>query len=172
MFLGNDENDYKTGTIFSFTGDVWGYDISLFNVYNEEEILLEPEREIEVEESLPPLNNIIYVRCRIKKTPLVLEDILKQKINLNDDNDIDLEENLNINHFINEKNEKKVSKKKEIVEPLSINNKVNNQKKYDILNTEPQSPKYSNLTFNNKNKKSLKYSYSQYNLILLITIKR
>ena len=161
MFLGNDENDYKTGTIFSFTGDVWGYDISLFNVYNEEEILLEPEREIEVEESLPPLNNIIYVRCRIKKTPLVLEDILKQKINLNDDNDIDLEENLNINHFINEKNEKKVSKKKEIVEPLSINNKVNNQKKYDILNTEPQSPKYSNLTFNNKNKKSLKYSYSQ-----------
>ena len=30
MFLGNDENNYKTGTIFSFTGDVWGYDISLF----------------------------------------------------------------------------------------------------------------------------------------------
>ena len=106
MFLGNDENNYKTGTIFSLTGDVWGYDISLFNVYNEEEILLEPEREIEVEESLPPLNNIIYVRCRIKKTPLVLEDILKQKINLNNDNDIDLEENLNNNQFINEKSKK------------------------------------------------------------------
>ena len=167
-FLGKDKNNYKKGTIFSLTGDVWGYDISLFNVYGEEEILLEPEREIEVEESLPPLNNIIYVRCRIKQTPVVLEDILKQKINLNDinlnnDNNInlDLEENLNINKIKNEKNKESISKKKELIQPLSTKNKSNNHIKYDIYNTEPNAPKYSSSTFNNKNKKNLKYSYSQ-----------
>ena len=171
-FLGEDKNNYKTGTIFSLTGDAWGYDITLFNIYNEEEILLEPEREIEVEESIPPLNNIIYVRCQIKKTPLVLEDILKQKINLNNinkdndnDNDINLdflEENLNINQLKNEKAKKIEKEKNEIMEPLSAKNKTNNKIKYNALNTEPKSPKYSSLTFNNKKeKKTLKYSYSE-----------
>jgi hypothetical protein len=77
-FLGGNNNSNRYGTIFSLTGDIWGYDISLFNVFNEEEILIEPEREIIVEESIPPINEIMYVRCHIKKTPLVLENIYKQ----------------------------------------------------------------------------------------------
>ena len=42
-FLKNEEK-IKSGTIFLLGGDVWGYDITLFNNYGEEEILLEPER--------------------------------------------------------------------------------------------------------------------------------
>ena len=41
----------QSGTIFTLYGDIWGYDITLFNVYNEEEILLEPV--------YPPVNDII-----------------------------------------------------------------------------------------------------------------
>ena len=29
MFLGKDENDNKTRTIFTLTGNIWGYDIIL-----------------------------------------------------------------------------------------------------------------------------------------------
>jgi hypothetical protein len=129
-FLGTQENN-KSGTIFTLTGDVWGYDIKLFNVFNEDEILLEPERKIIIKESLPQVNDIIYVRCKILETPLVLEKIFeleKNKINqckinvskggnfntintiddfkysnkyYNNETDID---NLNINNIINEKN--------------------------------------------------------------------
>ena len=70
-FLGKKEK-IKSGTIFSLFGDVWGYDITPFNVYKEEEILLEPERKFIVEQILPPANEIIYVRCKIENSPLVL----------------------------------------------------------------------------------------------------
>ena len=100
-FLGKN-NSNRYGTIFSLTGDIWGYDISLFNVYNEEEILIEPEREIIVEESIPPINEIIYVRCQIKKTPLVLENIYKQINNQNIINNNKLNfNNTNNNNIIN-----------------------------------------------------------------------
>ena len=62
----------KTGTIFTLYGDVWGYDISLFNVYNEKEILLEPERKFIIEQVFPPINELIHVRCNIQKSNLVL----------------------------------------------------------------------------------------------------
>ena len=76
----------KSGTIFSFSGDVWGYDLYLFNVFDENEILLEPERKFLVEESIPPVNDIIYIKCKILNTPIVLENIflndnIKAKIN-------------------------------------------------------------------------------------------
>ena len=48
--LGNNIN--KSGTIFSLIEDIYGYDISLFNIYEEEGILLEPERKSIIEESL------------------------------------------------------------------------------------------------------------------------
>ena len=48
----------QSGTIFTLYGDIWGYDISLFNVFNEEEILLEPERKFIVEQVYPPVNDI------------------------------------------------------------------------------------------------------------------
>ena len=38
------------GTKYKITGDdLWGYDITLFNVFNEREILLEPERKYIIE---------------------------------------------------------------------------------------------------------------------------
>ena len=62
----------QSGTIFTLYGDIWGYDISLFNVFNEEEILLEPERKFVIEQVYPPVNDIIHVRCNIQKTNPVL----------------------------------------------------------------------------------------------------
>ena len=153
-FLRKDNINNKSGTLFSLTGDVWGYDISLFNVYNEKEILLEPEREFEVEESIPPLNNVIYVRCKIKKTPLVLENIINQAMNSNNINNFDDEddENLNINQILS-----------------SMNNKINNNIAYESCNTQPNIPKYSSSTYNNKNKKNtISHSNSQKNFLFKI----
>ena len=150
-FLRKDNINNKSGTLFSLTGDVWGYDISLFNVYNEKEILLEPEREFEVEESIPPLNNVIYVRCKIKKTPLVLENIINQAMNSNNINDFDDDDdkNLNINQILS-----------------PVNNKINNNIAYESCNTQPNTPKYSSSTYNNKNKKNtISHSNSQKNFL-------
>lgn len=63
-----------------------GYDITLFNLYGEEEILLEPERKFVIEQVYPPFNDIIHVRCNMIKSNMVLnfdndnisEFILKQ----------------------------------------------------------------------------------------------
>jgi hypothetical protein len=108
MFLGKDKNENKTGTIFTLTGKIWGYDITLFNVFNEEEILLEPERQLLIKESLPPINNVIYVRCKVLDTPLVLENIFKpNKVKNKPKLNIDIEENLNIGQIIDEKNKDK-----------------------------------------------------------------
>ena len=54
-------------------GKVWGYDITLFNYYEEEEVLLEPERKFKVEQIIPPVNEIIKFRCSLLDTPLVIE---------------------------------------------------------------------------------------------------
>ena len=64
--------EIKSGTIFTLLGDVWGYDISLFNYYNEKEILLEPERKFIIEEVKPKINDLILITCNILKSPLVL----------------------------------------------------------------------------------------------------
>ena len=101
------------------TGDIWGYDITLFNVFYEEEILIEPEREIMIEESIPPINDVIYVRCNIKKTSLVLENIFKQiNISKNINNKMNLISNNNMN-------------KKNIIENVSQNNNINNEIKFN-----------------------------------------
>ena len=93
----------KKGTIFTLTGNVWGYDISLFNACGEEEILLEPERKFIVEESIPEINNIIHIRCEIKDTPIVLnnlfekqsiEKLSKQIQNINISNSYNVNENI------------------------------------------------------------------------------
>ena len=146
----------KAGTLFSLTGeDIWGYDITLFNIYNEEEILLEPEREILIEESIPPLNGVIYVRCRIKKTPLVLENIIKPKINSNNNLNKDIEKNLNIIQNINESNK---NWQNEPLSKINNNNHINN----NISNTIPDSLKYSSFTYNNNcTKNTLNYLSNQ-----------
>lgn len=52
-FLNKEINNNKSGTIFAFAGKIWGYDISLFNYYGENEILLEPGRQFFIEEVMP-----------------------------------------------------------------------------------------------------------------------
>ena len=82
-FLGKN-GKFKEGTIFTFSGDLWGYDITLFNVFGEEEILIEPERKIFVKETKPPINQILQTRCKILQTPLVLDSL----INSNDNDEL------------------------------------------------------------------------------------
>ena len=86
-FLGKEEQ-MKKGTIFSLTGDIWGYDIELFNYFHEKEILLEPERKFIVGNVLPPVNNLINITCIILKTPLVINNNEKEDYNeiINDNN--------------------------------------------------------------------------------------
>ena len=74
-FLGT-HNNIKVGTIFFLTGNICGYDISLFNVYGEEEVILEPERKYIIEEVIPPNINsgIIYVQCKIENSKIVLDN--------------------------------------------------------------------------------------------------
>ena len=76
-FLGASSNN-KEGTIFSFSGKLWGYDISLFNYFEEEEILLEPERKFLIEEIFPEINKIIIIRAQFKENTQVLKDNLSQ----------------------------------------------------------------------------------------------
>ncbi len=80
-FFDEDENKNKTGTFFTLFGKVWGYDITLFNYFNETEILLEPERKFKVEQVLS-INDIIFIRCDFQDNQLVLDDLLKNKKNL------------------------------------------------------------------------------------------
>ena len=66
-FLGN-----GTGTKYKIIGDnLWGYDITLFNVYGEKEILLEPERKYEIQNVKE--GNIIEITCKVMDNPQILE---------------------------------------------------------------------------------------------------
>ena len=66
-FLGN-----GTGTKYKIIGDnLWGYDITLFNVYGEKEILLEPERKYEIQNVKE--GNIIEITCKVIDNPQILE---------------------------------------------------------------------------------------------------
>ena len=70
------KKDLKEGTIFDLYGNIWGYDISLFNKMLEEEIILEPEQKSEIMNVVPPSkNDFIHVRCLIRNSPLILRDI-------------------------------------------------------------------------------------------------
>ena len=96
-----DKEALKTGTVFTLSGDIWGYNIELFNCYQEEEILLEPERKFKITDVLPPLNGITSIRCKILKTDLILSDN-KLDSNLISDDEIENEnrDNINIKEYI------------------------------------------------------------------------
>ena len=68
-----EEEKIKVGTLFILGGDIWGYDITLFNYFGEEEILLEPEKKFIIDNVLPPLNEVINVSCTLLETPLILD---------------------------------------------------------------------------------------------------
>ena len=66
-FLGN-----GTGTKYKIIGDnLWGYDITLFNVYGEKEILLEPEKQYVVQNVKK--GKIIEVTCKVIDNPQILQ---------------------------------------------------------------------------------------------------
>ena len=79
-FLGKnnniDDDEFKTGTIFSLSGNIWGYDITVLSCYEkEEEIILEPERKYIIKEVIPNVNDIIIIRGEFEDTPIVLKEI-------------------------------------------------------------------------------------------------
>ena len=78
-FLGDkdefEDKNIKKGTIFSLYGNIWGYDITVFNYYDEEEILLEPEKKILIDNVIPDINDITIINCEIKNTPVLLKEL-------------------------------------------------------------------------------------------------
>ena len=116
-FLKEENKENKSGTIFSLGGDIWGYDIELFNYYNEKEILLEPERKFIIDNVLPEVSGIINVTCIILKTPIVLNNNNLEKSDEEDDDDEETSEN-----EINEINEKEINE--DILELYEINDKI------------------------------------------------
>ena len=78
------ESFSEKGVIYALE-DAWGYDITLFNYFGEELILLEPERQFLVEE-VNSGNNPINAKLKMLDTPLVLEDIIP--VEINDINDL------------------------------------------------------------------------------------
>ena len=123
----------QKGTIYSIGGNVWGYDITLFNKYNEEEILLEPERKYRIDGIGIDKNNNINVSCSLFNTPIVLKNLIDNNINfVNEDNNI-----ININL------------KKNIVK---INMVINNNKSilgFGILCNIPLKNMKALITYNN-----------------------
>ena len=69
-----DKETIKSGTIFSLSGDVWGYNIEPFNSFHENEVLLEPERKFIISNVLPPVNGIINITFNILETNLILSE--------------------------------------------------------------------------------------------------
>ena len=65
----------KKEQFFKISGNVWGYEISLFNIYGENEILLEPERKLKITEKVYELNDIVFVECEMLDTPIVLDKV-------------------------------------------------------------------------------------------------
>ena len=69
----------KSGTRFKLLetekDSMWGYDITLFNLFGENEVILEPETKFKVDDVMPEVNGIIDITCEIMKTPLILDFI-------------------------------------------------------------------------------------------------
>ena len=131
----------KMGTIFSLIGDLWGYDITLFNICGENEILLEPERKFIIEESIPEINGIIYVRCLIKKTPIIFENSYIKEQLLNCPN--------NIFEYINDKTKLNIVK---------YNKRFQKEINLDIMNYRRFSRKY--ILYEAKGKGKKYYAYN------------
>ena len=75
-FLKKNNSQYKTGTLFTFK-KAWGYDIQVFSKYEEKEVLIEPERKIqiiEIKEKSNKSEDIIYIKAEILDTNLVLDE--------------------------------------------------------------------------------------------------
>ena len=64
------------GTLFIIEGG-WGYDIQPYSLFaNEEEILLEPDRQFKVT-SIIPTDGMTVINVKMENTPLSLESVFK-----------------------------------------------------------------------------------------------
>ena len=97
----NKQEKIQTGTVFTLGGDIWGYDIGVFNYYYEREILLEPERKFIVDNVLPPQNGIINITCNILNSNLVLaEDNIETNFTLNEIYENENRDEADINKYV------------------------------------------------------------------------
>ena len=65
------------GSLFTVSGNPWGYDISVLSSFGDEkEILLEPERKLRVTSTYKE-GNLLIINSEMLDTPLVLEKIIK-----------------------------------------------------------------------------------------------
>ena len=70
--------EIKNGTIFDLYGNIWGYDISLFNHLIDEEIILEPQTKGLVTNVVQAVNDkFIHIRCQINDSPIIFKDLIK-----------------------------------------------------------------------------------------------
>ena len=73
--------EIEKGTIFDLYGNIWGYDISLFNSLVEEHKILEPEWESLVMNSISSCNSnkdLIHIRCKLEKCPSILDGLINR----------------------------------------------------------------------------------------------
>ena len=84
-YIGDKKIDVKKGTIFSLYGNIYGYDISLFNLKMDDEIILEPEQKCIIIDAYP-LNNFIKITLKSKDYNNLLPNIFTYGINGNFDN--------------------------------------------------------------------------------------
>ena len=59
------EINIESGTIFALYGNIYGYDISLFNSMMSDEIILEPEQKCVVVNVIPPNKNSEFINIRL-----------------------------------------------------------------------------------------------------------
>ena len=111
-----DKETIKSGTIFSLSGDVWGYNIEPFNSFHENEVLLEPERKFIISNVLPPVNGIINITCNILETNLILsENKLESNLTSYNTKEGEDENNSNLEDYLIK---------------LEMETKINNENKY------------------------------------------
>ena len=66
----------KKGTVFKLSFKLNAYNIHLFNIFGENEILLQPEAKYQIFES-KEFNEIINLSCKIIESSMVLKDIIE-----------------------------------------------------------------------------------------------
>ena len=87
-YIGDKNIDVKKGTIFSLYGNIYGYDISLFNLNMDDQIILEPEQKCIIINAIPynSSTNFINIRLKSKDYNNLLPNIFTYGINGNFDN--------------------------------------------------------------------------------------
>ena len=111
-FIGN-----GTGTKFKIEGDnLWGYDITLFNIYKEKEILLEPESKYVVENIKEDNNNI-----------------KEENIDTKEENIDTKEENIHENKEEENKLEDKNKNNEEDNQKINLKNNINESKTAKLI---------------------------------------